>query len=378
MSSGPPMPWLDRLQNAASVESMIEGLRRRHPAFVDPQPIAILGAGPEGRRLLDLCRKARLEVLALADDDPVLRGEVVAGMAVAPTDSLNRLERSVPVVIASHRTLKATARLSAMRFRHVAPFALLQLLDPVQFPPHAFYASWLQDLFENRTRYVELAAVLHDDCSRRVLDAVIGYRLTCDPMLLAPIVEWDLYAPADLIDYAEHEVFIDGGSFDGDTVKLFVDRVSDRYDRILAFEPDPATFVKLRARFGLEKRVEPINRGLYSEPGTLHFNDEGSRASALTGNGSGNTIEVTSIDHVLRGDRVTFIKMNIEGAEGEALHGAKVSIGRWHPKLAIAAYHRASDLWQLPSLVRQLHDRYRLFLRQHDGGVIETVLYALP
>jgi hypothetical protein len=70
--------------------------------------------------------------------------------------------------------------------------------------------------------------------------------------------------------------------------------------------------------------------------------------------------------------------MNIEGAEQEALRGAAESITRWRPKLAISAYHRARDLWQIPALVREIHAGYRLFLRQHDGGVIETVLYALP
>lgn len=373
-----PMNWLDRLLNIDSVEAMLDGLRQRHPAFIDPRRIAILGAAAEGRRLLGLCRKAGLEHVALVDDNPALRGAVFDGVAVAPTATLERLDRAVPVIIASHRTLKATERLKGMGFAHVAPFALLQLLDPVRFPPQAFYVSWLEDLLENSGRYHDLAAVLGDDFSRRVLDAVIGYRLTCDPMLLAPIVEWDLYGPADLLDYGEHEVFIDGGSFDGDTIKLFADRVHDRYDRVLAFEPDPATFAKLCARFDGEKRVEPINRGLYSGPGALQFNNEGSRASGLVSNGSGTKIEVTSIDQVLQGDPVTYIKMNIEGAEQEALRGAAASIARWQPKLAISAYHRAADLWQIPALVRELHARYRLFLRQHDGGVIETVLYALP
>lgn len=372
------MVWLTQLLGMDSVDSMIEGLRQRHAAFVAPRSIAILGAADEGRRLVGLCRAAGLQIKALVDDNPALRGATFDGIAVSPTQALGTLDRSVPVVIASHRTLKATERLKAMGFAHIAPFALLQLLDPAQFPPQAFYASWLEDLLENRRRYRDLAAALSDDFSRQVLDAVIGYRLTCDPTVLAPIVEWDLYGPADLLDYGEHEVFIDGGSFDGDSVKLFTERVHDRYDRILAFEPDPGTFAKLCARFDGEKRVEPINRGLHSGPGALHFDVQGSRASGFTSDGDGTKVEVTSIDHVLQGDPVTFIKMNIEGAEQAALRGAATSIARWHPKLAISAYHRAADLWQIPALVRELDDGYRLFLRQHDGGVIETVLYALP
>ena len=84
-----------------------------------------------------------------------------------------------------------------------------------------------------------------------------------------------------------------------------------------------------------------------------------------------------SHDEVLAGQRASYIKMNIEGAEIDALHGAHRTIEHWLPKLAISVYHRPSDLWRIPQLVRELGSRYALFLRQHDGGVIETVLYAI-
>jgi hypothetical protein len=66
----------------------------------------------------------------------------------------------------------------------------------------------------------------------------------------------------------------------------------------------------------------------------------------------GTEIEVTTIDDVVGEERVMFIKMNIEGAEIDALKGATRTIRRWRPKLAISAYHRPSDLWRIPRLVR--------------------------
>ena len=57
---------------------------------------------------------------------------------------------------------------------------------------------------------------------------------------------------------------------------------------------------------------------------------------------------------------------------------ATAAVAEWRPKLAISAYHRPSDLWRVAETVRALCPDYDLFLRQHDGGVIETVLYALP
>ena len=82
------------------------------------------------------------------------------------------------------------------------------------------------------------------------------------------------------------------------------------------------------------------------------------------------------LDELLDGARVSFIKLNIEGSELEALRGARRSIRSWKPKLATSVYHRPSDLWEVPELVRSLNQDYRLYVRQHDGGVVETVLYA--
>lgn len=372
------MPWLDQLREFQSVAEMRAGLLARDAAF-DPkhlQKIVVMGAADEGRRLVELCGKLKIEVAAVCDDNPKKQGLQVGATVVKPMDALKDIDRDIPVIIASHRVLKALERLQGMEFTHVAPFALLEVLDPKAFPPHMFYDGWLEDLFEHRDRYTALAGLLADDMSRRVLDAVIGFRLTLDATVLSPIVEWDLYGPANLLQYGDDEVYVDGGSYDGDSIRLFIDRVRGKFSRVLAFEPDKNTFKRLAANFSGEKRVEPINAGLHRRTATLHFDNAGTRGSILVEQG-GIEVPVVGLDEVLGGDRVTYIKMNIEGAELEALKGGEQAIKRWAPKLAISAYHRPSDLWQVPDVVRSLRPDYKLCLRQHDGGVIETVLYAL-
>jgi len=123
--------------------------------------------------------------------------------------------------------------------------------------------------------------------------------------------------------------------------------------------------------------VRPINAGLYSRTGSLRFHDDGSRGAIFADDGEID-MAVTTIDDVVGEGRATFIKMNIEGAEIDALDGARRTIRRCLPKLAISAYHRPNDLWRIALLIREISSSYDLFLRQHDGGVIETVLYALP
>lgn len=371
--------WLERLERPADVAALRAELVARHPAFAPGRlrRLAILGAADEGRRLAGLCRAHGIAVAALLDDNPRRQGTEVEGIVVRPTTGLAEIEPDVPLVIASHRVLLALDRLGAAATeRPVAPFALLQAGWPDRFPPHMFHDGLLEDLAASGARYRALADSLADDLSRRVLDAVIGYRLSMDAEVMRPFVDWGLYQPTGLPPLRGDEVYVDGGAYDGDSVRLFIKRVGDSFARVVAFEPDPATFQRLAASFAGDSRVEPVNAGLYSAKTVLRFDDAGTRGSLLA-EGGGVEVPVVALDEVLNGDRVTTIKMNIEGAELDALQGARRSIQRWRPRLAISAYHRPSDLWRIPEAIQGLDPGYRLHYRQHDGGIIETVCYAL-
>jgi FkbM family methyltransferase len=361
----------------------VPGLRQALQAYggldaANLQEIAIVGAAPEGQRLARICAAWRIKIAAIVDDDPGKAGSVVSGLPVALVRTLTELPKSTPVVIASHRVLRVTEALRGLGFTTVVPFAMLQVLAPDIFPPHMFYNELLDDLWANQSEYQMLRDRLADDRSRQVLDAVIGFRRTLDPALLQPVVsEHDLYAPEDLFTFGDDEVYVDGGAFDGDTIRSFIARVDGRFGAVYAFEPDPVTYAKLTANFRDEPRVHPVHAGLYSHGGSLRFRDDASRGAIFAADGD-IEMPVTTIDTVLGGQRLTYVKMNIEGAEIDALQGGRNAIRKWRPRLALSVYHRAADLWRIPQLVLELNPDYQLYLRQHDGGIIETVLYALP
>jgi FkbM family methyltransferase len=375
---------LSRLENVRSVDELIAGVSE-HNNGLDPRrfsQIAIVGAAPEGQRLAKICRQHGIRIAALVDDDPAKVGTSVDGTIVGPSSRLDALEPTVPVIIASHRVLGAILRLRASGHSVVFPVAALQILAPEIFKPQMFYDGWLQDLVDNKQQYGDLNAGLADDRSRKVLDAVLCYRLTADPEFLEPVIDsgryhQGLYHPAGVFECDDHEVYIDAGAFDGDSLKWFKDRVGGRFDRIVAFEPDPTTYARLAKNFAGEDRIETVNAGLHRTKAVLRFRDDASRGAIFTEDGE-IAMDVVGLDEFLAGDRATFIKMNIEGAEIDALYGAQDTIRQWLPKLAISVYHRPSDLWRIPAIVRDFSAEYELFLRQHDGGVIETVLYAVP
>jgi hypothetical protein len=115
---------------------------------------------------------------------------------------------------------------------------------------------------------------------------------------------------------------------------------------------------------------------VWNETTELKFNSEGTMASCVSD--AGNTIvEVDTIDNILQGQRATFIKMDIEGAELNALKGAEQTIKKYKPKLAICVYHKADDFTTIPQYIKSLVPEYKLYFRVHRCSPQESVLYAV-
>ena len=99
-------------------------------------------------------------------------------------------------------------------------------------------------------------------------------------------------------------------------------------------------------------------------------------SSSTNTNDSKNRVSITTIDEEVK-DNVTFIKMDIEGMELEALKGAEETIRRCKPKLAICAYHKKEDLIEIPQYIKSIRPDYKLYLRAHEPTLSELVLYAI-
>ena len=126
-----------------------------------------------------------------------------------------------------------------------------------------------------------------------------------------------------------------------------------------------------------------VPKGVYSSTGVLRFQSDGSSGGAVLDcmrhDDIDNTVEidVTSIDDVLECADATFIKMDLEGAEWEALHGAERTILRNKPKLGICIYHSNEDRLRLIEYIHDLVPEYHFYIRQHSKLLNETVLYAI-
>ncbi|ONI42722.1 hypothetical protein AN639_12065 [Candidatus Epulonipiscium fishelsonii] len=180
-----------------------------------------------------------------------------------------------------------------------------------------------------------------------------------------------------IVKLSSNEIFVDLGAFDGGTSIEFAKRTDYTYKQIYIFEPDPLNYEKTLRNINNSnlKNVQIFKIGGWSKKDTLNFSPA-HFASRISDDGS-NIIEVNSLDNVLGDEPVTFIKMDIEGAELEALIGAEEIIKKYKPHLAISLYHKPEDIFEIPLYIKNLVPEYKLYLRNYMLRYpFETVLHA--
>lgn len=178
--------------------------------------------------------------------------------------------------------------------------------------------------------------------------------------------------------------FVDCGAYIGDTIEGAVKFYGEKVKRFISFEPDEANLAKLKERVKVcgigEDRLTLVCKGSWSKPDTLRFSSAGS-SSGITDDGD-IVIEVDSIDNVLRQADLSadYIKMDVEGSEKQTLIGAAETIRKYRPTLAVCAYHKPEDLFEISALIEEIAgaDAYNFYLRYHGPSLIELVLYAIP
>jgi len=183
-------------------------------------------------------------------------------------------------------------------------------------------------------------------------------------------------------NFREHEVFVDAGAYDMDTSIEFINHVPN-FEKIYAFEPDEENYEKCKKKIK-ETRIDKskillFNSGLWSEDCELCFKDDGgdgNRSASHIDELGDMRIKACSLDTVLQGEPCSFIKMDIEGAEYMALQGAKETILKHKPRLAICLYHKPMDLIDIPIYIHSLVPEYRIKIRHYSTCFVDTIMYA--
>jgi FkbM family methyltransferase len=376
-----------------------DDLRRRARAaltdFVNRKPeappwegrkVVIYGAGGFGRDLAKaLLLQPKLTILGFLDQ----KG---SGQTVSEGLHAHNLESSVakswlaenPVVVIGIFNPSASLREIKSLLTQIGFSAILTPMEVyLHLSKELGWRFWMgtpQDYSAVADSIEQVCGLWADATSKQLFLETLLFRVAFDlEKASSPTDVSFQYADPSLPRWQEPLRLADGGAYNGDTFQK-LQKHGYHFATIHAFEPDAPNFNELQttaSAFSAETKISLWPCGVWSSTCRLSFSEGGGTSSKLSASGP-SMIPVVALDDVLHGQPINLIKLDIEGAEPDALRGARRLIEKYRPGLAVCLYHDPHHLWSIPLWVKELNLGYRLYCRAYAQNTFETVLYAIP
>lgn len=322
-------------------------------------PVVFWGAGCCITMFLELFQESNIKVSAIIDSNPNKIGTTIQNIPIKNWEQVNNSLSNFSIVISTSHFDEIINQLKELKFKGSIYY----------LPKNAYYKNTVYSLafikkFENRFRNVY--EQLKDDISKKVYLNVLKNNMSLDNRYFEEISSYEIrgYFGTDLFMNIEDEIIVDGGAFTGDTIQEFFEHPDRKYKKIYAFEPDEENYKLLKENCFDIENIILICSGLGEKKETLKFCTGVGVSSHIDIDGNA-SIEIDSLDEVFDKQAApTFIKMDIEGSERNALIGAKNIIKKYLPTLAISAYHKMEDMFTLVELIQEISgNRYDIFMR---------------
>ena len=391
------------------MSKMTFGYLSQHMDFVEKRQdkeLVIFGSGDRASQIIPKYFTYD-PIKFICDNSPIKWGKHMMGIPIYSPEKLSDKPENYVVVIAIDDYVaidSIQAQLGDYGVKNVFHFSVLHHLNTFWrydgSLAYSFHELNTYPIVNNAAEKIsEVRAMMSDEKSIKVFDSLVeklcynvsDYSDICD--------DWhDHYFSDNIFEYENQEVFVDGGGFDGaDTIRL-LKILGNRFKKAYVFEPDENNFARLCRNIDslvssneeLENSFNLFRMGLYDsakDVGFIHWGNYGSRIAEGDAAGWSSTngysatrkggISTVRLDDVIpETERVSLIKLDVEGAEIAALNGAKRIITKNQPKMALSIYHRIEDLWEIPLLIKSMVPEYKLYVRHHSFGLGDKVLYA--
>ena len=324
----------------------------------------ILGINKLGKSVLK-----HLEVDGIIDDFTRVqssRKKTVLKIQDVPKDS-------IILTVATGSPLEVKMKLDKLGYTHFNYLAFIRYskLDLVH-PP--FIMDFKDDFLKNESKYQETYDLLEDKKSKEIFTKILNFKMTFDLDFMEGFTNnhKEQYFDKEIIPKIKNINFVDGGAYVGDTLPQIINNFSD-YNKIYCIEPNDLHLKIARRDFPNQRDIEFINCGLGKEKITSTISqDEQNNCSH-----DYHAQNINTIDNLIN-EKIDFIKLDIEGAEQDAIKGSQYSIEKYHPILAICIYHKAQDWYKIPKMVLGIRNDYKIYLRHYMEGIFETVMYFIP
>jgi len=347
--------------------------------------VILYGAGESSHWFVEIVMKIHGYIPSIVLDRRFKSGDQYEGVpAFSPLDYLpteDEKENSIVVICSGKPEYNDEIYncLRSLGFTHIIllkdiyevhnPFSQPKLLQQQGF-----------DFYLNQKQPILSAFELFDDEeSKEVFQCFLQTHMRRKPIAIPVRPREEQYFPKDITLTKGYSNFISCGAYDGDTVRL-LNQTHGLVESIVCFEAEPAIFERLsnylqKNKPSLANDILALPCAVYSHEVMMSFTSATGLGSRISPEGDA-VVQCVALDHILPDFKPSFISMDIEGAEPEALLGAEEMIRKYRPDLAICVYHAPNHLWDIPLYLHGLGLGYRFYLRNYTSFTIETVLYA--
>lgn len=376
------------------IEISLDQIREELEPYRDK--IVLYGAGSAGIAFLHYLQDAEIFPRYFADGDSEKHGKICEGLEIlSPEAIVQRLGKDALIIVTINTDGKTYCKDFKKELlvgghqgvhRKLWEYGCRNVIDYTYFRRcyrlfcgEKYNLPACSDVYlmlEKREEIAYAYEQLQDEMAKQTYLKLLEFRLLSDQVDIDVFPEKGMYFEYDLFPRISDEVFIDCGACGGSSLVEFLQVNQNQFERYYGIEPDKTNFKRLE-RFvsglsdDLRERMKLYNAAAFED-------SDGTNFFILNGPGSFQSekgpdfVETVKIDDVLGKKRATYIKMNIEGSEIPALKGAEYTIRKYHPRLAIMGYHKTSDLWEVPMLIKEYSEEYQLHLRSYMKNVAFT------
>lgn len=326
------------------------------------QKIIVYGAGSKGQYVIAWLKKHNIVPTYVIDGDDRKEGQKMCGYPIISIDTFDNL-------LGKDKNFLVLNAVSNEKYQEdIKNIFISRKINDVVFVNRANIfgnteVSWQYYLDQHRDELYELLENLYDEESKRVLCEYIRTIFMDDFYRLEQIPSSNKYFEHRLIKKKDDERFFCVGGSSGDTIYYFLD-LHDQFDSITCFEGDKECYDKLSQNLQvlpdeIKKKIVLVDKYISDTDG-----DEKMALDLYT-----ETVP-------------SYVSLDIEGMELEALSGAKKLIENGKTVFAISAYHKQEDLIDFWNLFKKYRNQYQFIIRkyaaQHVLSKNELVFYAVP
>lgn len=378
--------FLDELDKFYSKNELKENMRilNNLPSTFNEfakEGLYIYGDGLLGKFAIEQMRKAQKRIIGIITSDNSKVGSSYQDIPYVRNDDLG----NGFIIICSFHYLQIQGTLNLHGYSKFLYYELLPLIyDEIQAYYIGFNSNYWDVLLSQKEKIRDFFELIqHDDLSVQVLNDVLMYRITFDSKYLdhafsASVEKGVQYFDKDIIKLTSRETFVDCGGFDGETSESFIKEAHNMYKEIFLFEPDCKIIENTKIRMKNYDNIRFMPFGIGEKEEQLRFSVMGSNGGGAIGQSGDYDIKVVSLNKTLKNVHPSYIKMDIEGSEKEALRGAEEIIRREIPKMAISIYHHPEDIVEIVDWIGKLNLNYKFYVRHYSRNYADTVLYCIP